>query len=128
MQTTAHSPRSRHTPHATHKRQAARSSRTHRIAKASAVLDGSLSALRAGLLAATSVALLAPSFAMAHTGTDGGAHHPLVDALLYALSDLSVPALLVALAIWATIFAASHHLKRRKQQATAGKTALRIKP
>ena len=72
-------------------------------------------------------ALLAPAFAMAHTGADAGAHHNFLDALLYALSDLSLPAMVVALGIWGAIFAASRSAKRRKQEAAqeATKEAMR---
>jgi hydrogenase/urease accessory protein HupE len=61
-------------------------------------------------------ALLAPAFAQAHTGSDGGGHHNFLDPLLYAVSDLNLPALVVALGVWSAIFVANLKAKQRKQQ------------
>lgn len=68
--------------------------------------------------ALATVATLAtlPGLALAHTGTDAGSHHTLVDALLYSLADLSLPALVVALGVWGAIFMASRAAKKRKQE------------
>jgi hydrogenase/urease accessory protein HupE len=62
-------------------------------------------------------ALLAPAFAQAHTGSDAGGHHNFLDALLYAVSDLNLPALMLALGVWGAIFAAKVAARRRKQHA-----------
>jgi hypothetical protein len=69
------------------------------------------------IAAATTLGAL-PALALAHTGADAGAHHNFLDQLLYALSDLSVPALVVALGIWGAALLTHRTLKQRQARSS----------
>ncbi|CAN5441138.1 hypothetical protein BH11PSE7_BH11PSE7_13320 [soil metagenome] len=64
-----------------------------------------------------------PALALAHTGADAGAHHNFLDQLLYALSDLSIPALVVALGVWGAMLLTHRALKQRQARSSLNRAA-----
>jgi len=64
-----------------------------------------------------------PALALAHTGSDAGAHHNFLDQLLHALSDLSVPAFVVALGLWGALLFTHRSVKQRQARIDRSRAA-----
>ena len=73
---------------------------------------------------ATATTGILPTLALAHTGSDAGAHHNFLDQLLYVLSDLSVPTLVAALGIWGALLL-THRTYQQRQARTGRSRAAR---